>query len=157
MAQSPALPDLYAGQRDVRFSVMLDVPKLIQYFRPSTPSGPETLQRAALAGGTAMDARADQAVQASLAGAGAPLDRATRGFMEGRFGHDFGRVRIHAGGAATSSARAVQARAYTVGANIVFGAGQYAPATAAGRLLLAHELAHVVQQQAAAPNPRPLP
>ena len=157
MAQSPALPDLYANQRDVRFTVMLDLPKLIQYLHPSTPSGPEALQRAAVDGGGAMAPAAGDAVQATLAGAGAPLDRATRGFMESRFGHDFGRVRVHADGGAAASARAVQARAYTVGADIVFGTGQYAPGTSAGRHLLAHELAHVVQQQAVAPNPETLP
>lgn len=146
MAQSPALPDLYANQRDVRFTVMLDLPKLIEYLHPSTPSGPEALQRAALNGDAAMAPTAGDTVQATLAGTGAPLDSATRGFMEGRFGHDFGRVRIHADGAAAASAQAVQARAYTVGSDIVFGASQYAPASTAGRHLLAHELAHVVQQ-----------
>lgn len=146
MAQSPALPDLYANQRDVRFMVLLDVPKLVQYFQPSAPAGPETLQRAPADGAAAATPAAGDAVQATLAATGAPLDQATRCFMEGRFGHDFGRVRVHADSGAAASARAVQARAYTVGRNIVFAAGQYAPATAAGRRLLAHELAHVVQQ-----------
>jgi hypothetical protein len=74
------------------------------------------------------------------------LDAATRAFMEPRFGLDFSRVRVHTGARAAESAQAVDARAYTVGQDIVFGAGQYAPATLAGRQLLAHELAHVVQQ-----------
>lgn len=60
--------------------------------------------------------------------------------------HDFARVRVHTGSAAAASAENVRARAYTVGSEIVFGAGQYAPGTDAGRTLLAHELAHVVQQ-----------
>ena len=89
---------------------------------------------------------APEAVQATLAGAGAPLAPTTRQFMETRFGHDFGRVRIHAGTSAASSAQAVGARAYTVGADIVFGRGHYVPHTDTGRHLLAHELAHVVQQ-----------
>ncbi|MBS0608908.1 MAG: DUF4157 domain-containing protein [Proteobacteria bacterium] len=126
--------------------VLLDVPKLVQYFQPSAPAGPETLQRAPADGAAAATPAAGDAVQATLAATGAPLDQATRCFMEGRFGHDFGRVRVHADSGAAVSARAVQARAYTVGRNIVFAAGQYAPATAAGRRLLAHELAHVVQQ-----------
>ncbi|MFT3718298.1 DUF4157 domain-containing protein [Pseudorhodoferax sp.] len=151
MAQTPALPDLYAGQRDVRFTLQLDLVKLYDHFHPSAPRGPERLQRQADAGAAAPAADAGAAVQATLAGAGAPLDAATRGRMEHRFGHDFGRVRVHADGAAAASAEAVRARAYTVGAHVVFGAGQYAPASDAGRRLLAHELAHVVQQGAAAP------
>src|SRR5690242_20057476 len=74
--------------------------------------------------------------------AGQPLDATTRAFMEPRFGHDFSRVRVHTGPEAAQSAAALNARAYTVGPAIVFGAGEYAPATAAGRKLLAHELAH---------------
>ena len=78
---------------------------------------------------------------------GHPLDPATRAFLEPRFGHDFSRVRIHADGRAAESARAVNAQAFTVGQEIVFGAGYYAPTTTDGRHLIAHELAHVVQQR----------
>src|SRR5262245_45289822 len=92
------------------------------------------------------EADASAAVGAVARSGGQPLDAAARAFMEPRFGHDFGRVRVHADGAAATAARAVRARAYTVGRDIVFGAGEYAPATAEGRRLLAHELAHVVQQ-----------
>ena len=60
--------------------------------------------------------------------------------------HDFGHVRVHTNARAMASAQAVHARAYTVGRDIVFGAGQYAPHTSAGRRLLAHELAHTIQQ-----------
>src|SRR5262249_43753877 len=84
---------------------------------------------------------------------GQPLDAATRAFMEPRFGHDFGRVRIHIDGQAAESAETLQARAYTLGNRIVFGAGQYAPGTAAGRQLIAHELTHVLQQGS---TPRPM-
>jgi hypothetical protein len=77
---------------------------------------------------------------------GRPLDAATRAFMEPHFGHDFSRVRVHTDGPAAESARAVDARAYTVGRSVVFGAGQYAPETEGGRKLLAHELAHTLQQ-----------
>lgn len=66
--------------------------------------------------------------------------------MEPRFGHDFARVRVHNDGKAAESARAVNALAYTVGQDVVFGAGQYVPGTMAGRKLLAHELAHTLQQ-----------
>jgi hypothetical protein len=77
---------------------------------------------------------------------GRELDAATRAFMEPRFGFDFSRVRVHDGSAGAQSAREVSARAYTVGEHLVFGAGEYAPATYEGRRLIAHELAHVVQQ-----------
>jgi outer membrane protein OmpA-like peptidoglycan-associated protein len=66
--------------------------------------------------------------------------------MEQRFGHDFSRVRVHSGDAAEQSAEDVNAQAYTVGHNVVFGAGRFAPATLEGRRLIAHELAHVLQQ-----------
>jgi hypothetical protein len=65
--------------------------------------------------------------------------------MESRFGLDFNRVRIHTDETAAASARAMRARAYTLGESIVFGRGQYAPATLPGSWLLAHELAHVAQ------------
>ena len=76
--------------------------------------------------------------------------------MEPRFGHDFSRVRVHTGARAAESAQAVSALAYTVGRDVVFGAGQYAPATARGAGLLAHELAHVVQQSPAPEAPAEL-
>lgn len=85
-------------------------------------------------------------VHETLAGSGSPLDPDTRAFMEDRFVHDFSRVRIHADARAAESARDVGAHAYTVGPNIAFDTGQYAPLTHTGRHLLAHELAHVVQQ-----------
>lgn len=79
-------------------------------------------------------------------GPGRPLDEDTRAFMEPRFGLGFDQVRVHTDGQAGASARAVSAKAFTVGRDVVFGAGQYAPATGEGRRLLAHELAHVAQQ-----------
>jgi len=77
---------------------------------------------------------------------GQPLDRAAREFMEPRFGLDFSRVRVHADAKAAESASAVNALAYTVGSNVVFGMNQYSPTRGTGRQLLAHELTHVVQQ-----------
>lgn len=77
---------------------------------------------------------------------GKPLDAAARSFFEPRFGHRFDHVRVHTDTRAAESARTMSALAYTVGRDIVFGAGQYAPDTATGRRLLAHELTHVVQQ-----------
>lgn len=77
---------------------------------------------------------------------GQPMDTPTREFMESRFGHDFSRIRIHADDRAAESAVAVKANAYTVGRDIVFGPGRYAPASVQGRRLLAHELTHTIQQ-----------
>ncbi len=77
---------------------------------------------------------------------GAPLDKAVRAQMETRFGTEFSAVRIHADAAAADSARSIGATAYTAGHDIVFGEGRYAPHGDVGQKLLAHELAHVVQQ-----------
>src|SRR5690348_10689940 len=68
--------------------------------------------------------------------------------MESRFGQDFSQVRVHTDTKAAESARAVNALAYTVGQDVVFGEGQYTPGTQEGKSLLAHELTHVVQQDA---------
>jgi Domain of unknown function (DUF4157) len=80
-------------------------------------------------------------------GGGSPLDEDTRADMEGRFGQDFSDVRVHTGGGADESARAVGAQAYTVGRDIVFASGRYDPSSDSGRHTLAHELTHVVQQR----------
>ena len=82
----------------------------------------------------------------ALRSPGQPLDTATRAFMEPRFGANLAEVRIHVDETAAKSAQAVQARAFTVGRDIVFGMGQYVPEISSGRRLLAHELAHVMQQ-----------
>lgn len=87
-----------------------------------------------------------QSVHHALKLSGQPLDAATATFMGSRFGHDFSHVRVHTDSLASDSATAVGARAYTVGSDIVFADGQFAPRTSDGQKLLAHELAHVVQQ-----------
>src|SRR5215213_1007869 len=87
-------------------------------------------------------------VQRVLRSPGQALDGATRAFFEPRFGHDFSRVRVHADAEAAESARAVNALAYTVGGDVVFGAARYAPRSTEGRSLLAHELTHTIQQGA---------
>jgi len=77
---------------------------------------------------------------------GQPLDPSTRAFLEPRFGYEFSHVRVHTDGKAAESAQAMNALAYTIGKNVVFGTGQYRPHTDSGTKLLAHELVHVVQQ-----------
>ncbi|MEK7810856.1 MAG: DUF4157 domain-containing protein, partial [Pseudomonadota bacterium] len=89
---------------------------------------------------------APQIVHEVLTSPGQPLDPTTRVFMESRFGHDFSQVRVHTDAPAAESARAVNALAYTVGRNIVFGEGLFAPNTNSGKQLLSHELVHTVQQ-----------
>jgi hypothetical protein len=81
-----------------------------------------------------------------LRSSGQPLETGTREFMESRFGQDFSGVRVHTDSRAAESARAVNALAYTVGRDVVFGEGKYAPQTQAGQKLMAHELTHVMQQ-----------
>jgi peptidoglycan hydrolase-like protein with peptidoglycan-binding domain len=88
-------------------------------------------------------------VEDALASPGQPLDSSTRRHMEVRFGHDFSNVQVHTGTDAEQSARVVNARAYTVGRDVVFGEGRFTPNTSEGQRLIAHELAHVVQQSEA--------
>ena len=97
-------------------------------------------------------AAAPASVERALGSASRPLEPTLRQEMEDRFGRDFSGVRVHLGPAAEQSARDVNARAYTLGDRVVFGAGEFNPATRAGRRLLAHELTHVVQQSSAAAN-----
>ena len=89
--------------------------------------------------------RSGRPVEAALRTGVRPLDGPVRGFMEARFGHDFSRVRVHDDAGAAAAARSVQASAFTVGTDVVFGGGGYRPDTPRGRWLLAHELAHVAQ------------
>ena len=98
---------------------------------------------------TASAGEAPGVVHEALRSPGQPLDSATRAFLEPRFRHDFGDVRVHTDAVAARSADAVHARAYTVGRDIVFARGRYTPHTAPGERLLTHELAHVVQQHGA--------
>ena len=82
----------------------------------------------------------------AIKGGGQPLAESERSFFEPRFGHDFSQVRLHTGTQAAESARAVDAKAYTMGRDVVFGARQFEPGTSEGRRLMAHELTHVIQQ-----------
>jgi Domain of unknown function (DUF4157) len=95
---------------------------------------------------------APASVDRVLASSGRPLEPALQQDMQQRFGHDFSRVRVHSGSTAEQSARDVNAKAYTVGHDIVFGAGRFAPTTHEGRHLIAHELIHTVQQNQTSTN-----
>lgn len=95
-----------------------------------------------------IDGRVASEIQA-VQGSGLPLSKASRAFFEPRFGYDFTAVRIHADSRAAALARSVIARAFTLGRDIVFGSGEYSPESGQGKYLLAHELAHIVQQREA--------
>ncbi len=97
--------------------------------------------------GTTQAGAVPRSVEHVLDSPGRSLDAGTRAFMESRFQHDFSKVRVHAGDDAAASAKSINARAYTAGRHVVFDRGGYAPDTEAGRKLLAHELAHFIQQR----------
>ncbi len=82
----------------------------------------------------------------SARGQGRPLSAGERSYFEPRFGADFGGVKVHTDSRAEHLSRSVNARAFTVGSDIFFGAGQYSPHTGDGKRLMAHELTHTVQQ-----------
>jgi len=88
----------------------------------------------------------------SVRGGGQSLPESVRAFFEPRFGTDFSQVRVHTDSRAAETANSINARAFTVGPNIAFGAGQYSPESREGRHVLAHELTHVLQQRSVANN-----
>ena len=109
--------------------------------------GPQgTLQRKAINADVLFDADKGSSVTMMPQGAGKPLSRETREFMEDRFDINFDHVRVHSDSKAADNALALNARAYTIGSDIIFGAAEYRPETREGQRLLAHELVHVVQQ-----------
>ncbi len=106
------------------------------------------LQRnAAESGASGVDGRVASEILA-LHGGGSPLPKTPLAFFESRFGYDFTKVRIHSDSHAARLAQSVNARAFTLGQDIVFGSGEYSTETGNGTQLLAHELVHVMQQQA---------
>jgi len=140
--------DVYEQQADKISEEVMRVPE-----PRSTAPTPGLRQDGALQTKTAVAATTGQTtappiVHEVLGSAGQPLDAAARAFMEARFGENFSQVRVHADEKAGRSATSIAARAYSVGNDLVFAKGQYAPRTREGQALLAHELTHVTQQQA---------
>jgi hypothetical protein len=109
---------------------------------PTVGAGRAAAQRKETGPGVAVP---EEAAAVARSG-GQPLDADTRAFMEPRFGFDFSRVRIHADAEAAEAARSINARAYTIGEDVVFDSGHFSPRSSEGQRLLAHELTHVVQQ-----------
>jgi len=132
--------DIYEQEADRIADQVMSTP-----VNPTVSVAPSHVPRSSGRSNGQMDA-APASVDEALASPGRPLEPTLRKDMEQRFGHDFSRVRVHSGADAEQSAQDVNAKAYTVGQKIVFGAGRYASESGRGRLLLAHELAHVVQQ-----------
>ena len=115
------------------------------------PEEEETIQAKEESGQTpALTPKVESQIN-SLQGGGEPLPESVRADFEPRFGVDFSDVRVHKGSQAAETARSINARAYTTGRDVAFGAGEYAPETDEGKKLIAHELTHVVQQEGAAP------
>ena len=139
--------DIYEREADRIADQLMTTPA-----HSAVSSEPPLIQRFA-GKATGQVAAAPASVDQALASPGRPLDPALRQDMEQRFGYGFSRVRVHSGTAAEQSARDVNARAYTVGHKMVFGAGQPALGSREGQKLLAHELTHVVQQSTASALP----
>jgi len=107
----------------------------------------EPFQPKVISGGVSEVASDMEGKIGALGGCGQTLPGSLRAFFEPRFGVDFSQVRVHTDAAASHLAQSMNARAFTVGRNVVFGAGQYAPGTMEGQRLIAHELTHAVQQE----------
>jgi Domain of unknown function (DUF4157) len=118
----------------------------------SSESQAEIVQKKAIADSPPDALEVPSIVPEVLNSLGQPLDSETRSLMESRLGHDFSQVQVHDDPKAAESTQAVDAKAYTVGHHVVFGANQYQPQANAGRYLLAHELVHVMQQSAGTPT-----
>ena len=131
-----------------------DEPNPAQPHRDDAPVGVSGQTTRGVEKGTELPPELAAQVQ-RLRGGGIPLSALERALFEPLLGVDLGRVRIHTGLTAMQTARALHARAYTVGSDIAFGSGQYRPATDTGRRLLAHELVHTVQQRGYRPRGQP--
>jgi Domain of unknown function (DUF4157) len=161
-----------ALQRQIRRNLTLDTngsreqeaghvaDAVMNNIRPSLsqPAGKQLLQRACSCGGLCnryqahssvgeSNATAMPRVEQALNGPSQPLEPSVQTFMQNRFGDDFSNVRVHTDTRAAESAKAVGALAYTVGDDVVFSPGKYSPSSRPGQKLLAHELAHTVQQR----------
>lgn len=105
------------------------------------------IQRKPVSSGIGVPSQSPAHVSNAMSSGGRPLDNESRNFFEPRMGRDLGNVRVHTDSTANHSARAIDAKAYTLGNHIVFGKGEYRPESNSGRHLLAHELAHVTQSE----------
>ena len=145
--------DKYEQEADRVAEQVMRMPEVQRQVAPGLEEEEDALQAKSADGSGTGSAQVDHPlIQNVLSSPGQRLDAVTRSFMEPRFGQDFSEVRVHTDGQAAESARALDAGAYTVGRNVVFGEGQYMAGSSDGRRLLAHELTHVVQQFSAKKN-----
>ena len=144
--EADAVADQTMRMADPAFSLTRGSPTVSRKCTACEEEEGKTLQTKPIGPAKPAGGEAPSIVHDVMGSPGQPLDPAARSFFEPRFGFDFSAVRIHTGSRATESARTVSAQAYTVGVNIAFADGYYVPNTESGRHLLAHELAHVVQQ-----------
>ncbi|MCL6590408.1 MAG: DUF4157 domain-containing protein [Firmicutes bacterium] len=136
-------PPLEDEEKKLRGKFLTPGPGVAQ--KKSPDEGEELQAKAASDTASELDAGVESRIT-SLRGGGQPLPEAVRNYFEPRFGYDFSQVRVHNNSQAAEPAQAVNARAFTLGNDIVFGAGQYAPEHPEGKKLIAHELVHVIQQ-----------
>jgi len=151
VAQSKPLTQRQAEEEEMASSKPLIQRQMeedeIAQTKPLTQQEAEEEVQTKNTGVTASDVSPDVAAKInSMQGGGKPLPPRTRRFFESRFDSDFSSVRIHSDSRATETSKSINAKAFTVGNNIAFGAGQYSPDTQSGKSLLAHELTHVLQQ-----------
>jgi hypothetical protein len=124
-----------------------EIAPLVQKQIWSEEGGEDPIQTERASGQTPQVDHSLEAQIHHLRGGGQSLPAPARAFFESRFGYDFSHVRLHTDSKAVEAARSVNAKAFTIGKDVVFGAGEYSPETLGGRQLLAHELTHVIQQQ----------
>ena len=141
-----ALSDEYELEADRIAEAVMRMPDVPVDHEASNSSPVPLVHHRVNGSGTAGAGTAPQLVHDVVTSPGQPLDAAMRDFLEPRFGHNLAHVRVHADGRAHLAAESVQARAFTVGSHIVFGAGEYVPTSIASRQLLAHEVTHAIQQ-----------
>lgn len=157
MAEADIKVDVKAGAKAVAQTRRARRAQAAQPFQTSQPvqtvqSAASVVQRLVAAAGSqagaTMSSDTAARIQAARSG-GQALSASLRSFMQPRFGADFSTVRLHTGAESARLSATLGARAFTAGGHIHFGAGQYQPETTAGRELIAHELAHTLQQGAA--------
>jgi hypothetical protein len=140
--------DKYEREADRVADMVMSMPdsRLQRQVEPEEEEEEETIRPKQVGGRTPRHVPGLAAEARSLKGGGRPLPQSVRSFFEPRFGRDLSQVRVHTDARAAESAQMVNARAYTLGHDIVFGSGRFAPYSHQGKSLLAHELVHVVQQ-----------
>lgn len=143
-------PKLTVGEPNDRYEREADrvADWVLRTTEPAVDADAEIHRKGSGGDASAVDGRSERRIR-SLRGSGRSLSESERSFFEPRFGADFSDVRVHTGVRAAKLTDAINARAFTYGQDIYFARGAYKPEVSSGKRLLAHELTHVVQQDAA--------